>query len=248
LNIPSACCSLRLSRCCSRPYITMASRVDGFSRLGATGFFKQHKSKDGRTLFVVNVDPRVLRPTFSTFGTVERVDVDPFAPHKTRCARVTFESLRSVQSALAADLARVGEADDSSAESPTACQRLVLAHRAALPSTDALLQASNKCMAMFEKQECDDAARRAARREVGAEDDGFVTVTYKRKTRETPGTVNTLVASTKKKKKKTMELQNFYRHQIREEKKDQLAELRKRFEEDKARIAKLKETRKFKPL
>ena len=43
------------------------------------------------------------------------------------------------------------------------------------------------------------------------------------------------------------ELQNFYRFQMREQKRNQLAELRKRFEEDKLQVAKMKEARKFKP-
>lgn len=51
----------------------------------------------------------------------------------------------------------------------------------------------------------------------------------------------------RKKKKKTLELKNFYRHQIREAKREQLAKLREKFEEDKARIDRMKAARKFKP-
>ena len=38
-----------------------------------------------------------------------------------------------------------------------------------------------------------------------------------------------------------------YRFQVREEKRERLADLRKKFEEDKARIARMKTQRKFKP-
>lgn len=48
-------------------------------------------------------------------------------------------------------------------------------------------------------------------------------------------------------KRKNKELQNFYRHQIREEKREKLITLRKKFEEDKQKIAKMIAQRKFKP-
>lgn len=51
----------------------------------------------------------------------------------------------------------------------------------------------------------------------------------------------------RKRKKKGTELKNFYRFQIREEKMKQLDVLRKKFEEDKDRVSKMKEARKFNP-
>ena len=53
--------------------------------------------------------------------------------------------------------------------------------------------------------------------------------------------------SRKKKSKKQTELKNFYRFQIRQEKVEQLEELRKKFEEDKQRVTAMKDARKFKP-
>ena len=50
-----------------------------------------------------------------------------------------------------------------------------------------------------------------------------------------------------RKKKKQLELKNFYRFQIRQEKVEKLEELRQKFEEDKQRVAMMKESRKFKP-
>ena len=47
--------------------------------------------------------------------------------------------------------------------------------------------------------------------------------------------------------KKTKELKNFYRFQMREEKQSKLAELRKKFEDDKQRVARMKANRSFKP-
>ena len=48
-------------------------------------------------------------------------------------------------------------------------------------------------------------------------------------------------------KRKGKDLQNFYRHQMREERVGVLDELRRKFEEDKARIGEMKAQRKFKP-
>lgn len=55
------------------------------------------------------------------------------------------------------------------------------------------------------------------------------------------------VAMRSRKKRNERELQNFYRHQIKEEKREKLILLRKKFEDDKAKIAEMKLQRKFKP-
>lgn len=47
--------------------------------------------------------------------------------------------------------------------------------------------------------------------------------------------------------KKSTELKGFYRFQIKEEKIKDLDNLRKKFAEDRERVAKMKEQRKFKP-
>lgn len=47
--------------------------------------------------------------------------------------------------------------------------------------------------------------------------------------------------------KKELELKNFYRFQMIDEKKEKLKDLRQKFEEDKDRIAHMKANRKFKP-
>ncbi|KAJ3355867.1 Ribosomal RNA-processing protein 7 A [Entophlyctis luteolus] len=54
-------------------------------------------------------------------------------------------------------------------------------------------------------------------------------------------------AAAKKKKKKALEKVDFYRFQMRESKRNQLAELRTKFEQDKVKIQQLKETRSFRP-
>lgn len=50
-----------------------------------------------------------------------------------------------------------------------------------------------------------------------------------------------------KPKKKAKELKDFYRFQMRDTKKQQLIDLRIKFEKDKQRVEKAKQVRKFKP-
>jgi ribosomal RNA-processing protein 7 len=74
-----------------------------------------------------------------------------------------------------------------------------------------------------------------------------VTVTYGKRKRQGESAQGEGSRRHPKKKKRTYELKNFYAHQMREEKREQLARLRKKFEEDKARIERMKSARKFKP-
>jgi len=84
------------------------------------------------------------------------------------------------------------------------------------------------------------------------DDDGFIQVQSRKKLKRrmlaTRGSsTNGLTAKEERKKKKKYELTNFYRFQMKEEKKAKLLDLRKRFEEDKAKVATMKLNRKFKP-
>lgn len=106
------------------------------------------------------------------------------------------------------------------------------------------------------------------------DDDGFTTVKVRRKqklTNRTPGQTGSSFAQSlqqidtnqraaaasdgtatesakDRKKRKNYELENFYAFQKREKKQDVLASLRAKFEEDKAKIALMKQQRKFKAL
>lgn len=50
-----------------------------------------------------------------------------------------------------------------------------------------------------------------------------------------------------KKRKKERELQNFYRFQLKEARKEEIADLRRRFDQDKEKVKALRGKRKFKP-
>lgn len=70
------------------------------------------------------------------------------------------------------------------------------------------------------------------------DEEGWITVVRKRPLR--PHTLP-------QRKRKKKELLNFYRFQQRETQRQQIAQLRKQFEEDKQRVAEMKTHRKFKP-
>nr|CAG8463223.1 6536_t:CDS:10 [Entrophospora candida] len=83
------------------------------------------------------------------------------------------------------------------------------------------------------------------------DEDGFITVTrVGKRSVNTDGKISVTAIKpedVKNLKPKNKELDDFYRFQLRETKRNKLVELRKKFEEDKQKIAKLKESRGFKP-
>ncbi|CAG8477563.1 10582_t:CDS:2 [Acaulospora morrowiae] len=83
------------------------------------------------------------------------------------------------------------------------------------------------------------------------DEEGFITVTRTgRRNVNTDGTITVTAAKpeeVKGLKPKNKELVDFYRFQTRETKRNRLVDLRKKFEEDKQKIAKLKANRRFRP-
>ncbi|KAM4021710.1 ribosomal RNA-processing protein 7 homolog A isoform 2-T2 [Anomaloglossus baeobatrachus] len=90
---------------------------------------------------------------------------------------------------------------------------------------------------------------KAKEKEGVPDEDGWITVTRKGRR---PGiarteAINLRLTEKEKKKRAQKELLNFYAWQIRNKKKEHLAELRKKFEEDKQKIALMRAQRKFRP-
>lgn len=135
-------------------------------------------------------------------------------------------------------------------------QLLVRRFRARLPQGKVLQEEVDSYMASFEAAEAEEKRKRLEAATT-PDADGFVTVSYGKKRRrgggggagneEANGGKKRSRSGSHKKKKKETELKNFYAHQMREAKREQLARLRTRFEEDKARIERMKAARKFKP-
>lgn len=81
------------------------------------------------------------------------------------------------------------------------------------------------------------------------DEDGWVTVTPKSRKSNLAFTEKNIekMKSKQKKKRQQMQLVNFYSFQMKESKKEYIAQLRKKFDEDKKKIEAMKQTRKFKP-
>lgn len=103
-----------------------------------------------------------------------------------------------------------------------------------------------------DKEEMEQAERMKQSKE--PDDDGFIKVISKNKRKrqdneldENTSARKANTSRTRNNKKKPKELKNFYRYQIKDAKIKQLEELRKKFDEDKIKVLKMKEDRKFKP-
>ncbi|KAI8047774.1 ribosomal RNA-processing protein 7-domain-containing protein [Thamnidium elegans] len=144
-------------------------------------------------------------------------------------------------------------AKEDESEQPLGFERYVLAYDLSRPSPIELQQEVDTFMMKFKADEYQ-KEREKLERMNQMDDDGFTVVVRHKKTKATDGTIHVGAITTEAAEaqrvnqlKKKKELVNFYRFQMREKKQDELVELRKRFEEDKAKIAQLKQTRKFKP-
>lgn len=86
--------------------------------------------------------------------------------------------------------------------------------------------------------------------EEGENDDGWVTVGKKGHNagfKQKESVINRLEQKIQNQKKKAKSLTSFYTFEMRESKKQQLMELRKKFEDDKLKMNSMKQSRKFKP-
>ena len=150
-----------------------------------------------------------------------------------------------------------GESDDG--DDPAGSKQGILAvakrYRASCQalSRSSLLEECNSVMAKFEDAE--EADRRQREASKGQPDeDGFITVSYtsqsigSKRELEEKGRKNGSKRTRKKKKLSgASELPDFYRFQMKESRKLSLQELRKRFEQDLAKVQKMKQEKEYRP-
>ena len=96
----------------------------------------------------------------------------------------------------------------------------------------------------FDKEEA--AKKREQEKLKEKDEEGWVTIVRKGK-KHLGGDIDVSQNRRKKRKKKNKELLNFYAFQQRESRRDHIAQLRKKFEEDKLRVQAMKQARKFRP-
>lgn len=183
--------------------------------------------------------------------TLEKLEIQTLADETQRLRR---QNLNQVESS--SDTEDDDDSPQSSLIGILAVAERYRSNRRAL-SRSALLEECNAVMESFEDvEEADRHAREAAGNE--PDDDGFVTVSYssqavgsKRELERGVASHNRRKATKRSRKKKkgigSSELPDFYRFQMKESRKKSLHELRKRFEEDLAKVKKMKEEKQYRP-
>ncbi|GLI60389.1 hypothetical protein VaNZ11_002535 [Volvox africanus] len=221
----------------------------------------------GAALFVsglpLGVDERNLTEIFECFGPVSQAVLHPlkrsgivvFQSDVGRVAAIRYASRSQV---LEYDGARGQNdaADKDGAEKPIGVKAWVHEHKAARPGNDVLQRQVDDWMDEFDAEQ----EHKARERQAAMGEDGWTVVTRakgRKRTREDDGVkvmtggvatnaAAAAAAAAAKEKEKSV-LGDFYRFQRHEKRRNELAELRQRFEEDRRRLAQLKAARNFKP-
>ncbi|UZJ51278.1 hypothetical protein CBS101457_000598 [Exobasidium rhododendri] len=160
-------------------------------------------------------------------------------------------------------------ANDNVAAPPTGLEYLMARHRSLRPALGSVKAHVDSVIANYEYRRAHPLKKKSGIQAVSVgpngellDEDGFVIVQSTGKygrTQEGEGGASFKVArrrgaaaeleeeAAREKKKKRFELDDFYRFQRREEKREELANLRSKFREDQEKVKKLKASRNFKP-
>ncbi|XP_035380777.1 ribosomal RNA-processing protein 7 homolog A [Electrophorus electricus] len=233
-----------------------------------------HRPLD-RTLFVLNIPPYCAQSTvkelFSQFGPVESVElsekpgsINPenananlaqfFTPAEKRCFKVgyvVFKNTSSISAALVHPYESHLIVSTQERPVPTGMQKWIHDYTQSFVKPDILQKAVDDFMNQYDKRKEEEAQRLKKEAEQQQEDEeGWIKVTKGGRGAKTcPHTeaANERALQKENKKKKRKELLNFYSWQHRNTQREHIAELRKKFEDDKQRIALLRSQRKFRP-
>ncbi|XP_071330511.1 ribosomal RNA-processing protein 7 homolog A [Trachinotus anak] len=231
-----------------------------------------HRPLD-RTLFVLNIPPycseAVVRELFSQFGSVQSVELRDhpgsfqesgpklskfFRPAEKKGFKVGYIVFHGSSSLTAAkshphNVPLVVCTEQRPVR--TGVQKWIQQYTESFIQSDKLQQIVDSFMKDYDKRKEEEAERQKKEAEQQQEDEeGWVKVTRGHKgTKARPHSeaANQRTLQKEMRKKKRKELMNFYTWQHRNTQKEHIAELRKKFEEDKQRIALLRAQRKFRP-
>lgn len=235
-------------------------------------YLKQHEVRQndetkpkGRTVFVGNLPPWVtemsLQNAFCCCGVVEKVILqrkpghddkaaEDFRPGRHmlpkmnhRVAYIVFAKNESVDKAL--HLAYSTPLILSTKKQPiihglAEYKNLYLKSRTKQVDKDKLIEAIKE----YDKKEQE---KEEALKNSGPDEEGWVTVTRVGKNKGAPRTQNEQERVLARRRKKKLELTNFYAFQIREEKKQKIEELKAQFAKDRSKVEQMRAQRKFKP-
>uniref|UniRef100_A0AAY5K1I5 RRM domain-containing protein n=1 Tax=Esox lucius TaxID=8010 RepID=A0AAY5K1I5_ESOLU len=231
-----------------------------------------HRPLD-RTLFVLNIPPycseSVIRELFSQFGPVQSVELrekpgssenatSKLAKYFTTAQKqgfvvgyIVFQKATSI--AAAKSHPHNVPLVVSTEQQPvwTGLKKWIHQYKQSIVQTDKLQEAVDAFMQDYDQRKNEEAKRQKKQAEEQQEDEeGWVKVTRGKggaKARPHSEVANQKALQKETRKRKRKELINFYTWQHRNTQKEHIAELRKKFEEDKQRIALLRAQRKFRP-
>ena len=205
------------------------------------------KAPNHRTLFTLGWPPycsdECIKKLFSTAGEVELVqlqdkvgfdeDIVVTLNSGFKVAYIVFDSSEAAENALKLGYKKTVLCEIGATGLAKWCSDY-MKQRTTLTSIEAKV---SEFMADYDKRKEATEKHRQGLQE--PDEDGWIMVT-----RKNPKPVQGKRHRQKKKKK---ELLNFYKFQLRESKRQQIAELRRKFEEDKQKVAEMKSKRKFRP-
>ncbi|XP_078620789.1 ribosomal RNA-processing protein 7 homolog A-like [Branchiostoma floridae x Branchiostoma japonicum] len=224
----------------------------------------------GRTLFVLNVPPYCtkdcLHRLFSRCGKVEAVhfcerpggqihtdDPSTFFPTSQeirtfKVAYVVFEKPSGLKKAAGLKLSEPFVLSTRDEPVVTGMKKWCQKYTQDKPDIAELQSELDSYMADYDKRKQEELEREKSRGEE-PDEEGWITVTRHGRTPGAPRTeaMEKKALKREKKKRSRRELMNFYTFQIRESKREHIAQLRKKFEEDKDKIATMKANRRFRP-
>ncbi|XP_029945852.1 ribosomal RNA-processing protein 7 homolog A isoform X2 [Salarias fasciatus] len=226
-----------------------------------------------RTLFVLNIPPYcsegVVKELFSQFGVIQSVELldhpgsvqesgpklakifMPPAKQGFKVGYVVFKKASSISAVKSHphDVPLVVCTEERQVK--TGVQKWIQQYTESLIQPEKLQEIVDSFMQDYDKRKEQEEERQRQEAEQQQEDEeGWVKVTRGHKgakARPHSEAANQRTLQREKQKKKRKELMNFYTWQHRNTQKEHIAELRKKFEEDKQRIALLRAQRKFRP-
>lgn len=237
-----------------------------------TIYLKEHVVREhtadkpqGRTLLVVNVPPyadeKGITNAFREAGSVQSVQlclkpstaevklIKKFLPDPSittfKAAYIVFKKVAELDKAL--KLTELQPMNSEDHQITTGIKKWIEEYN----NTIVLPKVLKENVETFMKQ-FDENTKKADKKEKELEqedDEGWVTVTKRGKVQSFARSekVENKIMQKEEKNKKRKELKNFYTFQIRESKMKHIVSLRQKFEEDKRKIAQIKQSRRFKP-
>jgi len=248
---------------------------DSKSQFGHVLFIKQHKTRNSSTesptLLILNVPPycdkECLQMIFKKCGTISNIheqdkagniemtdtsNSSKFFNKKSvsnfHVAYIEFEKLESLERALKFVETNEKIIISDYSNTPFGVTAFCGNYVKNLCDPKVLQKDVDSYMEEYDKKKLQEETK-AKEMEGVADEDGWITVTAGGRNPGIPRTeANTKakLEARKKRKRKNQDL-FLYEYQIRESKREKIAELRKKFEDDKLKITALRKARKFKP-